>query len=398
MHSKTIVYSALGKAMHAFDLDPASGALTQLQSLAMPAVVQYAWPNRDRTLLYVATSDGGPMCKPRRPDHFVQAFRIQASGALEPHGEPVRLGNRPLHVSLDPGESFLLMAYNDPPDVTVHRLRPDGTVGEQVIQPPLDFGVTVHQVRVTPHGTIVLVPACGHHPSGEEAGSVGVFAFGDGRLAPLARMVADPARAGPWQGRRHGAQGFAARHVTFHPSRPWLYLCVERQGEIRLHDYDANGVALVPRAIASTLEGAPVGRSMQLAGAIHVHPGGRFVYVSNRAYDTERIDGQEVFVGGVNDVAVFEIDQDTGVPRLIQHADTHGIFPRTFGLDAAGRVLVAGNQDTRLVREGAALRKVVPSLVVFAIGADGRLTLLNKRDYPDNGEVCFWTGVVSLVG
>jgi len=209
-------------------------------------------------------------------------------------------------------------------------------------------------------------------------------------------MQADPSRAAPWQGKRHGAQGFAARHVEFHPTRPWMYLCVERQGEIRLYDYDNQGVALEPRAIASTLEGAPVGDSMQLASAIHVHPNGRYVYVSNRAYDTEQVDGREVFVGGVNDVAVFEIAQDSGVPRLIQHAETHGIFPRTFGIDAAGKVLVVGNQDTRWVRENGALRKVVPGLVVFAIGDDGRLTRLNQQDYPDNGDVCFWTGVVTL--
>lgn len=398
MKTKAIVHSALGKVMHAFEVDASTGALTAVQSLAMPAVIQYAWPNRARTLLYVASSNGGPMCTPRRPEHFVQAFRIMPDGALVAHGEAVPLNNRPLHVSLDLAEAYLLLAYNDPEDVTVHRLQSDGTIGRQVAQPPMDFGVTVHQARVTPHGNIVLVPACGHHPTGELAGSLGVFSFREGQLTPLSRMEADPSRAQPWQGKRHGAQGFAARHVTFHPTRPWMYLCVERQGEIRLHDYDENSVAPQPRAIVSTLEGAQTGRSVQLASAIHVHPNGRFVYVSNRAYDTEKVGGQDVFVGGVNDIAVFEIEQETGVPRLIQHVDTQGIFPRTFGLDAAGKVLVAGNQDTRWAREDGALRKILPSLAVFAVGDDGRLSWLNRHEYADTGDVCFWTGVMSLGG
>jgi len=396
MPAPTIVYSGLGPTLEVFALDLDSGALTKIQSLRFSCVVQYAWPNRARSILYIATSDAGPMAKIKGPNHFVQAFSILPTGALAPLGPPVRLGNRPLHLSLDAHETHLLIAYNDPPDVSVHEVAPGGGIGAQIAQTPLDFGITVHQVRVTPPGTVAVVPACAHDAKGAAAGSVGLCSYCDGRLAPLARIDADPRRAARWQRVRHGAQGFAARHVDFHPSRPWMYLCVETQGEIRLHDYDAAAVALEPRFIASTLEGAPAGRSAQLASAVHVHPNGRFVYVSNRAWDTEPVGGTAVFVGGVNDIAVFAIDPATGEPTLIQHADTQGIFPRTFGIDATGRMLVAGNQEPGTIRDGDMLRRVVPSLVVFRIGEDGRLTFLHKHDHPDTGEVCFWVGVVSL--
>jgi 6-phosphogluconolactonase (cycloisomerase 2 family) len=336
------------------------------------------------------------MAKVKVPDHFVQAFSILPAGLLEPAQPPVRLGNRPLHITLDRAEEHLLVAYNDPPDVTVHRIMPDGAVGRQIAQPSLDFGVTVHQVRVTPPGTIAVVPACAHHETGLEPGSVGLFSYRDGRLAPLARMTADPARASPWRGIRHGAHGFAARHVDFHPTRPWMYLCIETQGEIRLYDCDADRVALTPRCIRSTLDGVPRGRSSQMASAIHVHPNGRYVYVSNRAWETEPLDGRKVFVGGVNDIAVFAIDPATGEPSLIQHADTLGIFPRTFGIDATGTMLVVGNQEPFNVRVDDEVRRVLPSLVVFRIGEDGRLTRLHKYDHADNGAVCFWVDVVTL--
>jgi 6-phosphogluconolactonase len=396
MAARTIVYSSLGAEMLVFDLDPARGALTQIQSSTMPAIVQSAWPNRGRSLLYVATSDAGPMCKVKRPDHFLQAFQIAPDGTLAPLAPPVRLANRPLHLSLDREERHLLVAYNDPSDVTVHAIEADGRIGAQIAQPPLDFSVTVHQVRVTPAGTIAVVPACAHHETGAEAGSLGLFSYRDGKLAALARLQADPARAGPWRGVRHGAHGFAARHVDFHPTRPWMYLCVETQGEIRLYDYDAERVAPEPRFIKSTLEGTSPGRSSQMASAIHVHPNGRYVYVSNRAWDTESLDGEKVFVGGVNDIAAFAIDQVTGEPSLIQHAETLGIFPRTFGIDAAGKVLVAGNQEPFNIRVGDETQKVLPSLVVFSIEEDGRLARLHKHDHPDNGEVCFWVGVVTV--
>jgi 6-phosphogluconolactonase (cycloisomerase 2 family) len=133
-----------------------------------------------------------------------------------------------------------------------------------------------------------------------------------------------------------------------------------------------------------------------MASAIHVHPNGRYVYVSNRAWETEPLDGRKVFVGGVNDIAVFAIDPATGEPSLIQHADTLGIFPRTFGIDATGTMLVVGNQEPFNVRVDDEVRRVLPSLVVFRIGEDGRLTRLHKYDHADNGAVCFWVDVVTL--
>ena len=124
MAEATTVFAGLGKRMQVFDLDVASGGLAPLQTLTMPAIIQCAWPNRAQSLLYVATSDAGPMVTVKRPDHFVQAFRMLAGGRLEPNGPPLRLGNRPIYVSLDRAEEHILIAYNDPPDVTVHGSRP----------------------------------------------------------------------------------------------------------------------------------------------------------------------------------------------------------------------------------------------------------------------------------
>ena len=61
MTEKTIVYSSLGRDMHVFEVDTGSGALTPIQTFALPADIQDAWANQARTLLYVATSDAGPM-------------------------------------------------------------------------------------------------------------------------------------------------------------------------------------------------------------------------------------------------------------------------------------------------------------------------------------------------
>src|SRR5262249_28368462 len=115
------------------------------------------------------------------------------------------------------------------------------------------------------------------------------------------------------------------------------------------------------------------------------------VYASNRAQETE---SGEPFDGGTNDIAVFAIDQQTGVPKFIQRVDTRGNFPRTFGIDGEAGVLVVGNQDTLEVTSSGQVRRILPSLTVFRIGDDGRLAYLNQLTHADNDEVCFWVDVL----
>ncbi len=387
----TTVYASLGPELMIYALDRTSGALSEIQSLTLPATVQYAWPNRARSRLYVALSQMGPAAKEKRPDHFIEAYEILGDGRLEKTGPSVRLTHRPLFCTLDAQEQHLLLAYNDPSALTVHRLQPNGGIGDAIAQGDLQLGPFVHQVRVTPSGQFVVAPACAHHETGVDPGFISVLSYADGRLEPLTRIEHLPERAAAWRGRKWGAHGFAVRHVDFHPTRPWMYVLVERQSEIWLYDLTDNGIGPKPRAIVSMLQGVDPGPAFQLAAAIRVHPNRRYLYATNRARDLE---SGELFGGGTNDIAVFELDQETGVPNFIQRVDSRGNFPRTFGIDAENGVLVVGNEKTLHVAAGGQRRRVLPSLSVFRIGSDGRLTFLNQLTHPDNGEVCFWVDVL----
>jgi hypothetical protein len=50
----------------------------------------------------------------------------------------------------------------------------------------------------------------------------------------------------------------------------------------------------------------------QAAGAIHDHPTGRFVYVTNRNSGTVDFEGKKVSNGGENNIAVVAIDRLLG--------------------------------------------------------------------------------------
>jgi 6-phosphogluconolactonase (cycloisomerase 2 family) len=385
MGGEAVAYAGIGRELTQYAIDRASGALEPTHVVHLPQGVQYAWPHRSRRYLYVACSDGGPGVEGTR--HFLCAFRVRPDGALQPHGDPVRLERRPVHLTLDAESRYALATCANPSGIAVHRIRDDGMIGAAVPQSArIELEKTAHQLRFTPSGRTALVPCRGNPPHDgkpEDPGSLRIFDYRDGQLAPRIAIAPD------------GGYGFGPRHVDFHPSKPWCYMSIERQNEIALFTLEGEQVS-GPVSRTTTLAHPEALKPRQLAGAMHVHPNGRFAYVSNRADGTVDWRGEKVFNGGENTIAVYALDAASGEPTLVQCADTHGMHPRTFALDPSGELLVAANMTTRKVRDGEALREVPGGLSVFRVGGDGRLAFLRKLDADVSRETMFWMGIAEL--
>jgi 6-phosphogluconolactonase len=384
---KAVFYQSIGPELARYDIDVDGAALIRRNSVITPgANIQYVWPHPSKKFLYVVSSDGGPGTIPGTK-HVASAFRIDpSSGALAPHGDIAPLPSRPVHCSVDRSGEYLLTAYNYPSNITVHRIKPDGTLGEQI--PPrekLDVGIFAHQVLTTPGNRTAILVTRGNNPEAnkpEDPGALKVYGFQDGVLSNLASI------------QKGNGLGFGPRHFDIHPSQPWLFLSVERQSE--LHVYKLNGDGTLPRdamfiknALADRGNHAPT----QMAGAIHVHPNGGYVYMTNRNSGTEEIGGRKVFKGGENNVAVFSIDPATGEPTLIQNIEAQTVHLRTFAIDPSGRLLIAASILPMAMRDGSTMPA---ALVVYRIGADGKLTFVRKVDVDTGRFMQFWTGIVTL--
>jgi 6-phosphogluconolactonase len=386
LKGKTVLYASIGPVLTVFDLD--GDALVKRSSVTLPANVQYAWPHPSRKYFYVVSSNGGPGAAGDK--HFASALRIDpASGALSPHGQPQMLSARPIHTSVDQAGRFLLIAYNDPSSVTVHHINTDGTIGESVPQPiKLDTGIYAHQIRAVPSNQMVTLVTRGNNAEAgkpEDPGAIKTFGFKDGILTPLASIA-------PGNG-----LGFGPRHLDFHPTKPWVFVSIERQSKLYVYTLDdATGLSREPLFVKSTLSD-PKTKFPQGAGPIHMHPNGRFVYQTNRASALTDFDGQKVFAGGENSVAVFAIDQTTGEPTLIQNIDGRGVQLRTFGIDPSGSMLVAASVVPIQVREGFRVGTLTAGLMVYRVGSDGRLDFARKYDVEaTNQNQQFWSGMVTL--
>ena len=388
---KDVLYSAVGPELACYSVDVENAALARQGTVSTPANVQYAWPHPSKRYLYVVSSNGGPTASGATGNiHAANAFAIDsATGALSPHGGTVKLPSRPIHTSVDGSGQYLLIAYNNPSDLTVHRIKPDGTLGDPVEQmEKLDTGIFAHQVRATPdNGHVILVTRGNNAPSDHpvDPGSIKVFSFKDGMLKNLAAIA-------PGDGRH-----FGPRHLDFHPSKPWVYVSIESQNQLAVYKLDgASGLSRDPIFVKSTLAD-PASKLRQAAGPIHVSPDGRFVYLTNRAWWTTDFEGRQVFAGGENSVAAFAIDQTTGEPTLIQNADAHANYLRTFNIDPTGRLLIAASVWPMPMHEGNSITTLPAAIVLYRVASDGKLDFARKYDIDASMQKQqFWAGLVTL--
>jgi 6-phosphogluconolactonase (cycloisomerase 2 family) len=267
-------YSGVGSELTHYDVDVDARTLTRRGSVKMPGGIQYAWPAPSRRFLYVTSSTGGPGFS--GSEHHLAAFRVGGDGGLTPHGEMIRLRWRPIHNSVDRNGEYVLVAYNFPAGISVHRIKDNGSIGDEVAQPDnLEKGIYFHQVRATPGNKSVIVVARGNNPEGskpEDPGSLHVYGFKDGLLSNMRKIAPN------------GGLDFGPRHLDFHPSKPWVYLSVERQNKLIVYNLQPDGdLAPEPLFTSETLADPAHRFPVQGAGPIHVHPGGGFVYLGNRS-------------------------------------------------------------------------------------------------------------------
>src|SRR5207245_10992384 len=97
-----------------------------------------------------------------------------------------------------------------------------------------------------------------------------------------------------------------------------------------------------------------------------------------------------------SNIAVFAIDQQTGEPTPVQHADIRAAHPRTFGLDIGARVLVAGSLSRSARREEGKVVDMAAGLTVFRMGQDGKLTFRREDDIDVGPFTPWWTWLISL--
>ena len=381
---KIALYTNVGPELIHYDVDVANAELIKRDSVMLPAIVQYAWPHRNRRYFYVASSEN----KPGSTVHHVTAFKIDpATGALTQIGEPIRLPARPIHMTLDNESRHILVAFNIPSSLRVYRINKDFTPGEEVSQSAMEVGIYAHQIRMTPDGRHAVLVTRGNEGTPqkpEDPGALYVFDYKNG-------VLSNPSKIAP-----NGGHGYGPRHLDFHPAKPWMYVSIETQNQMHMHRMQGGKPLQEVVYNKTTLLEPNNIRSRQAASTLHVHPNGRFLYGANRSQDLIDFNGKKVYKGGENSIVVYSLNPQTGEPTAIQHIETQKLHPRTFHIDPGGRMLVAQHNLPVDVRDGDNVKTVKAGLSVFRMGTDGKLTFARTYDFDIGDKIMWWMGMVPL--
>jgi 6-phosphogluconolactonase (cycloisomerase 2 family) len=387
----TFFYASTGPDLTLYHLDVAQAVLNRKSAVILPANIQYAWPHPSKKYLYVASSNvtvSGSLAVKPGTKHYVTTFAVNAAdGTLTPTGPALQLNSRPIYISVDEAGHYLFAAYNNPSNVSVHRIGANGLPGDAIRQRhKLDVGIFAHQVRAS-HAAVILVTRGNDATptTPEDPGAIKLFRFQDGQLTNLQSVA-------PGRG-----LGFGPRHLDFHPRLPFVYVSMERERQLQVFERNPDG-ALTPEPVFTRdlLKDSRGHKPGQVSGPIHVSADGRFVYVANRNSATADIAGKSVSTGGENNIAVFAIDAKSGEPTLIQHADIPAFDVRTFTIDSTGQLLITASTEPMLVHQGTGLATVSASLGLFRIARDGKLAFARKLDIDTRTGNQIWSGTLTM--
>jgi len=300
--TRYVAYVSGGANIDWYDVDKATGALTHISSVAaFRTGANFLAVHGTR--LYAVTSGDR-----------VGAYTIDpATAGLTFINDVGTGGTGVAHVSVDRSGAWVLVANYGSGHVDAVPVRGDGGLGTPLA--PLLVGVKAHQIITDPSNHYAFVPCLG-----DDKVAQFLFESSTGAFTASSPAQLDTANnAGP-------------RHLALAPDGKHAYLINELDSTLQALAYDGLSGRLSQLQTVSLRATGATGTNT--GAEVVVHPNNKFVYGSNR---------------GDNNIAVFSIDQTTGMVTEVDHTSTQGMTPRNFTIDPSGTLLFVANQNSNTV-------------------------------------------------
>jgi 6-phosphogluconolactonase (cycloisomerase 2 family) len=322
-----------GEGIYLFEMDPATGKLTQREVFKNDSNPAWLGFNPSRTHLYsaneTATFRGAG-------SGSVSAYAVdRSSGRLTLLNTESSGGAGPCHLSVHTSGKYVFTANYAGGTAAVLPIRENGEVGAPIdvkidsgrtgslhatSAPPGSFAISGHD---RPHAHMIESDASGRYVFYADLGldQILVWRFDaeKGVLAPNdPPFVSLPSGDGP-------------RHFAFHPNGRWFYSLQEEASTMAAFDYDASHGRLTSKQTVSTLPKGFAGTNY--TSEVRISADGRFVYAANRLHDT---------------IAWLKVGPN-GELTLAGEEWTRGDYPRSFTIDPTGNFLYSCNQRSDAV-------------------------------------------------
>lgn len=286
-----------GRRIDVFTLDPISGKPTHTAAVPAPGKPMAMTVDEGHGMLFVS----------HYFPNLLASFRIDPPTGGLTLVSTVPAGSDPTYLTTDRAGRFLLTACFESGEVMVHAIGPDGVL-EAAPRQTVATAPHAHAVELDPSERVAVVP----HTAPTNA--IHFFRF-DAPSGALTPTPAPPVLTSP------AAPRTSPRHAQFRPSGESVYILNEQGRSVTTYrvDYDA-GTLHAGRTVPTVPAGYV---SFSACAEIRLHPSGRYLYVSNRGYDS---------------IACFRVDPADGDLTPLGHVATERM-PRSFDFDPSGRFL-----------------------------------------------------------
>jgi 6-phosphogluconolactonase len=304
------------EGIYACDFDTEAGTLSAPRCVASARQPSYVALHPGLQFLYAVNE----LAEPGGQNGSVSAFTFSAdTGRLAFINSRPTEGPAPCHVSCHPAGRWVAAANYASGTVSIFPVGSDGALGEAscVVSHPAVQGPAGSVKR--PHAHALEFDEEGQWAYAPDLGTDRLMVYRFDTVRGILHAH-DP----PFVETKPGA---GPRSLSFPPDGRRACVVNELDSTLTLMELDpARGVT---RSV-DTQSTLPEGWTGENACAdVHVHPGGRFIYCSNR---------------GHNSIALFALRGDE--LSLLGHQPTGGRWPRSFCLDPGGRWLIAANQHS----------------------------------------------------
>lgn len=253
----------------------------------------------------------------------VVAFDIQnESGNLSYKHTKSTLGGAPCHLMLDGDGDYLFVTNYMGGNICLFPVLPTGNLGDmsdnirhrgRSVNPERQEAPHPHSAVIDPTNQYVIVSDLG-------LDKIIIYRLdrNENKLIRHQEVMETP--------------GSGPRHFVFHPSHKFAYAINELDSTITGFTYNIEHGTLSKVETVSAIPDDFTGVSH--GADIHVAPNGKFLYASNRGHDS---------------IAVFKIDEGSGVLTNVGYTPTRGQTPRNFAIAPDGHFLLVANQDSDTV-------------------------------------------------
>jgi 6-phosphogluconolactonase len=289
------------------ELDLTTGAVALADSFISPNGPGFVAISPNKKNLYAVTGA-----------NVISAYSIGPGKKLTLLNSQPSYGANPCHVSVHPSGKLVFLANYTGGSFSAYPVEPDGKLGPASYTEQYSGTgpntrrqekAHAHYATPTPDGKFVFVA---------DLGSDKIMNYKVDQKS--AKLIPNPAQ--PFY---TGHPGAGPRHLVVHPSGKSVFLLNELDATLTALSLSKDGVLTA----LQTYPTVPDGLTGNTSSAIHLHPNGQFVYVSNR---------------GHNSISAFKILRG-GMLEKIDEITKSISIPRDFNIDPSGKFMVIGNQD-----------------------------------------------------